>query len=237
MDDKPENLLSHIIALRKVLVNSCFAIFIAMILAFIFIDQITEFVAAPLLKALAAYNKSSNLIYTSITELFSLQLKLSFYTSLAVCFPYILYQFWTFIKPGLKQKEIDISKKFILLATGFFFAGMTFAFYIVIPNIFKVFLTNVTNVDFLPRISENISFIIVLMISFGISFQLPILIYILDRLKILRISTLRKLWREIILAIVVLSALITPPDPMSMAFLAAPLIILYFLSLVFCSFL
>lgn len=237
MEDKPENLLSHIIALRKVIVNSCFAVLIAMIFVFIFIDQITEFISYPLIYAINNYGKSQNLIYTSVSELFSLQLKLSFYTSLAICFPYILYEFWKFIKPGLKEKEIKISKKFILLASGFFFIGVLFAFYIVIPNIFRIFLSNDSNFEFLPRISENISFIIVLMLSFGISFQLPILIYILDKLRILRITTLRKLWREIILVIVVLSALITPPDAMSMLLLAGPLIILYFLSLIFCRFL
>lgn len=114
MADKPENLLTHIIALRKVIVNSCFAILIVMIVAFIFIDQITEFLSYPLLNAIAKFGKSQNLVYTSVTELFSLQLKLSFYAALAICFPYILYEFWKFIKPGLKEKEVAISKKFIL---------------------------------------------------------------------------------------------------------------------------
>lgn len=237
MADKPENLFTHIIALRKVIVNSCFAILITMIVTFIFIDQITEFLSYPLLSAIAKFGKSQNLIYTSVSELFSLQLKLSLYTALAICFPYILYEFWKFIKPGLKEKEIAISKKLILLTSGFFFIGMSFAFYIVIPNVFKIFLNTDSTFEFLPRISENISFIIVLMISFGLSFQLPILIYVLDRLRIFSIKTLEKLWREIILAIIVLSALITPPDAVSMALLAVPLIILYFLSLLFCRFL
>lgn len=237
MADKPENLLTHIIALRKVIINSCFAVFIAMVIAFIFIDQITEFISYPLLNAITSFKRSPNLIYTSITELFSLQLKLSFYTSIAVCFPYIIYQFWKFIKPGLKKNEIKVSKKFIFLTSGFFFTGMFFAFYIVIPNVFKVFLNIDTPFVFLPRISENISFIVVLMISFGLSFQLPIFIYVLNKLRILRISTLRKLWREVILVIIVLSAILTPPDAVSMALLALPLIILYLLSLLFCRFL
>jgi len=237
MADKPENLLTHIIALRKVIINSCFAVFAAMVVAFIFIDKITEFISYPLLNTITSFKRSPNLIYTSITELFSLQLKLSFYTSIAVCFPYIIYQFWKFIKPGLKKNEIEISKKFIFLTSGFFFTGMFFAFYIVIPNVFKAFLNIDTPFEFLPRISENISFIVVLMISFGLSFQLPIFIYVLNKLRILRISTLRKLWREVILVIIVLSAILTPPDAVSMALLALPLIILYLLSLLFCRFL
>lgn len=237
MTDKPENVLTHIIALRKVVLNSCFAVFIVMIVTFLFNDEILKFISSPLSDVLSKYGNSQNLIYTSITEIFSLQLKLSFYSAFAICFPYILNQIWEFIKPGLKKNEIDVTKKFTLLASIFFFSGVIFAFYVVIPNIFKLFLNYDSTLTFFPKISENISFIIVLMISFGLSFQLPILIYVLDKVKILRLSTLSKLWREVILGIVIISALITPPDAISMALLAVPLILLYFLSLFFCRFL
>lgn len=234
MSDEPKTILRHIIELREVLLRSSIAILIMMIISFLFIDEIFDFVSLPLMKAIDLSGKDCKLIYTSVSEIFSTHLKLSFYTGLSVCFPYISFQIWKFIKPGLRENEAGISRKFLFISIGLFIMGGIFAFCFVIPSVFSVFINTQTSAEFMPRISENVSFIMILIFSFGLSFQLPIVIYCLDRFGILRLSTIRKLWREVILAIVVLSAIITPPDAVSMAFLATPLIVLYFLSLVFC---
>lgn len=233
--DEPKNLLRHILELRETLVKSAFAILIGMVISFLFIDEILEFISTPLVKILKESGKNYKMIYTSITEIFSTHLKISFYSALSITFPYVLFQFWKFIKPGLRGKEIYLSKKLFVCSLLLFLFGGLFAFYIVIPNIFYIFINNpLMSAEFLPKLSENISFITILVLSFGISFQLPILIYSLDKFKILRVTTIAQLWREVILAIVILSAIITPPDAMSMVFLALPLILLYFLSILFC---
>ncbi len=234
MNDEPKTILRHIIDLREVLVKSSFAILICMIISFLFIDEIFDFISLPLIKIINKSGKDCKIIYTSVSEIFSTHLKLSFYTALSVCFPYITFQIWKFIKPGLRDSEAKFSKKFLFISAGLFIIGGTFAFCLVIPSVFSVLINTQTSAQFMPKISENVSFIIVMMISFGMSFQLPIIIYCLNKFKILRLSTIQKLWREVILAIVVLSAIITPPDAISMAFLATPLIALYFLSLVIC---
>jgi sec-independent protein translocase protein TatC len=128
-----------------------------------------------------------------------------------------------------------VVSKTIFTALVLFAAGVVFAFYIVIPNIFAMFIASNADVaEFLPRIGENVSFIILLMFVFGLSFQIPLLVVVLDKLSIIKVGTIAKLWREVILAIVVLAAIVTPPDAFSMFFLAAPLIVLFIASIVVC---
>jgi sec-independent protein translocase protein TatC len=123
----------------------------------------------------------------------------------------------------------------MFITVALFMAGAAFAFYVVIPYIFELFIeSNARYAEFLPKIGDNISFIVIVMFSFGLSFQTPLLIIALDRLKILRVQTIQKLWREVILAIIVISAIITPPDAFSMFFLAAPLIALFGISILIC---
>jgi sec-independent protein translocase protein TatC len=207
-----------------------------MVLCYLVIDSIFDFVASPLTEILKSIDgQPSKLVYTSISEIFSTHLRIAFYSSLTLCFPYIILQFWKFIRPALSENENKIIIRIIFAASILFIIGAAFAFYIVIPNLFTMFIKHNSNyADFLPKIGENMSFIILLMFVFGLSFQMPLLILALDRLKILRVSTMKKLWREVILAIVILSAIVTPPDAFSMFFLATPLILLFIISVLIC---
>ena len=235
MKDNPKSLIEHVIELRGVLVNSSFAILLSMIACYIFIDEIFNFVSKPLFETLRLSHLPEKIIYTSVTEIFTTHMKLAFYTSILICFPYICWQFWKFVSPGLFEHELKMATRIISIAPILFAFGAAFAFYVVIPNVLLALLGNPSSSQqFLPKMSENISFILIMMLSFGISFQMPLAIFVLDKYKILRAKTLQKLWREVILAIIIVSAIITPPDVFSMAFLAAPLIVLYFASLLFC---
>lgn len=228
-NDRPKSLFEHIIDLREVFVKSAFAILIGMTLSYIFIDEIFKFLSHPL--------KDQKLIYTSVSEIFSTHLRIAFYSALVICFPYIMWQIWRFIRPGLFENETKTAIRIMFISPILFAIGASFAFFIVVPNIFEMFIMANQNIaEFMPKTSENISFIILLMLSFGLSFQMPLVVFFLDRLNILKVQTLQKLWREVILAIVIISAIITPPDAFSMAFLAVPLIFLYIISLFFCKF-
>jgi sec-independent protein translocase protein TatC len=232
MNDEPKPIMAHILALRNVLVRSLFAIIIVMAICGSFAEEIFKFISRPLLIALDSLNYKTDLIYTSVTELFSMYLKLTFYTSLFVCFPYILWQIWKFMGPALLKNESKIALKIMIISPILFIIGATFAFYILIPIIISTLISHNSNfANFVPKVNENISFILTTMLSFGISFQLPLIIFILDKFQILRIATVKKLWREVIITIVLISALLTPPDALSMIFLAAPLICVYLISI------
>jgi sec-independent protein translocase protein TatC len=206
-----------------------------MVLCYLTIDSIFDFITKPLTEILKSSGQSGKLIYTSISEIFSTHLRIAFYSSLTLCFPYIILQFWKFVRPALADHENKVIIRIIFAASILFVAGSAFAFYIVIPHLFAMFIEHNSNfANFLPRIGENVSFIILLVFVFGLSFQMPLLILALDRLKILRVSTMKKLWREVILVIVVLSAIVTPPDAFSMFFLATPLILLFIISILIC---
>lgn len=235
MNDEPKSLLSHIIALRSVLINSFFAIVIVMAVCFQFVDQILDFILTPLAIALKNGGFVKNYIYTSISEMFSLHLRISFYSSVFLCFPYIAYQIWSFLKPALTEKEFKIASKIFVLSPVMFLIGVCLAFYFVIPNIISALINEAKQTaEFLPKLSENVSFIMRFLLLFGLGFEMPLVILFLDRLNILKIQTIKKLWREVVILIVTVSAIITPPDAFSMISLMVPLILLYVLSIVFC---
>jgi sec-independent protein translocase protein TatC len=235
MNDNPKTVFRHIIELRAIVLNSAFAVMVAMILCFFTIEPIFNFLASPLVEVLKSTGKNGKLVYTSVAEIFSTNLRVAFYSALTLCFPYIAFQFWKFISPALSENEIKVISKAIFAALVLFIAGIMFAFYIVIPHIFTMFIISNSNfAEFLPKIGENVSFIILLMLIFGLSFQLPLLVIVLDKFQIIKLDTVTKLWREIILAIVVLAAIVTPPDVFSMFFLAAPLIALFVFSIIVC---
>ncbi|MDR0640118.1 MAG: twin-arginine translocase subunit TatC [Holosporales bacterium] len=237
MNDRPKTVFEHIIELRSVLINSSFAILVAMIVCYIFINEIFVFLSKPLINSLRYCHQFHALVYSSISEIFSTHLRIAFYTSLFLCFPYILHQVWTFISPALTLQESSIIQRILATTVILFMLGAAFAFYVVIPYVFDFFIkSNAHHAEFLPKIGDNVSFIVILMFAFGLSFQMPILVIALDRLKILRIQTIQKLWREVILAIIVFAAIITPPDAFSMFFLAAPLIALFGISILVCRF-
>lgn len=234
--DNPKTLMEHIIDLRSVIFHSFVFIIFCMILSGIFIDDITNFILSPIIKFIP---KSTKVVYTSITEPFTTHMRITFYTSLFFSFPYIMFEIWKFIRPALTQKETYYIKYIMISSHILFILGSIFAFYIVVPNIIS-FLTSSSEsgnnfMQFLPKMSENVSFILILILSFGLSFQIPIVMILLDRLHIVSIQIQKRVWREFVMCIVILSAIITPPDAFSMILLSVPLISLYFVSIFICS--
>ncbi|MDR1476453.1 MAG: twin-arginine translocase subunit TatC [Holosporales bacterium] len=237
MNDRPKSVFEHLVELRPCIVNSAYSILISMIVCYVGIDSIFDFITYPLTVILKTMGKTDKLVYTSVSEIFSTHLRIAFYSSLTLCFPYISFEFWKFLKPALSKDEIKKIMRTVFAASILFVIGAAFAYYIAIPNIFMLFMkNNLPIANFLPKIGENVSFIVLLMFVFGLSFQMPLLILSLDRLKILRVSTIQKLWREVILVIVIVAAIVTPPDAFSMFFLAAPLILLFIISILVCKF-
>jgi sec-independent protein translocase protein TatC len=164
----------------------------------------------------------------------TVELRVSFYTALLISVPFIMNRVWSFVKPGLKKKETIAVKRGAITSVILFITGAIFAYYIVVPNVIRILvgmIKSTPNIVFMPKVGENVSFVIIMLLSFGISFQLPIIMILCDKLKIISAKKQRKMWREYITCTVIVAALITPPDAISMLLLACPLIFLYFFTI------
>ncbi len=230
-EDTPKTLVEHILELRTVLLNSVLYVFGGMVFAVLCSQQIFDFLMMPLRKIM---KQGSGIVYTSITEPIATELKVAFYTSILLSFPFIVRELWKFVRPGLKPIEISIVKKYCWLSVVLFLSGAVFAYYCVVPNVIEaIFHWSLSSMaTFLPKMSENISFVLVLIMAFGFSFQIPIVMLVLDKLQVISFVQQKKVWREYIICIMIISAIITPPDVLSMLLLAFPLIFWYGMTLI-----
>lgn len=174
------------------------------------------------------------LISTSLTGQFMAALNLSFWTGLAIALPLILTQVWAFIAPGLYAHERRWAVPFIVGAGAAFAAGVTFGYLFVLPAMVRFFLDFLAGqVQAMPDVSQYIGMVVTFLVAFGLAFELPILAVVLTRIGLVNHQMLRSGWRFAIVGILILSALITPtPDPGTMLLVAAPLYVLYELSIV-----
>lgn len=222
--ENPEDLLVHLDALRKHLLRSVLVLGIATSLAFIFNRQILEFLSRPL------EGGFESLTAIDVTEPIGTVMRVSLMTGFAIAFPYLALEAWLFIAPGLKKRSRTYGLIAIPIVVIFFLGGMAFAYYVMLPTALP-FLLNFMGINTIPRPSSYIKFVTGIMFWLGIAFEFPIVIFILSSLGFVSAKMLIQQWRLAIVCIAVISALITPTvDPVNMALVMGPLIVLYFLS-------
>ncbi|MCL2348278.1 MAG: twin-arginine translocase subunit TatC [Planctomycetaceae bacterium] len=172
----------------------------------------------------------------SAQEMFSIWLKASFVVGLLLSSPGIFWSIWTFIGAGLYPHERRHVYVFLPISLGLFIAGMLLAFFVVFQFVldFLFMFNRMLSVDPDPRISEWLNFALLLPIGFGLSFQLPLVMFFLERIGVFTIKTYLDKWRISVLVIVVLAIFLTPGDPYSMVLMALPLVILYFIGILMC---
>ena len=177
--------------------------------------------------------KNFSLIGTSPGEAFVLKLKLAFFAGILFSSPFIFYQVWKFISPGLLEKERKMIIPFLFVTTVFFLGGVVFAYKIILPIALSFFADEYTSLGIEPniKIGEYFSLVIQGILVFGVIFELPILFYLLGRFGLITSQDLIKYWRHSITGIFILSAILTPPDVISQCLMAIPMIILYVLSI------
>ena len=224
-----DDLKPHIAELRLRLAYSIGALIVAFFVAFYFYEPILEWMTLPLKKVLP---ENSNMIATGVPEVFFTAVKVSLFTGFLIALPFILYQFWLFISPGLYEHEKRYIWPFVFFASGMFFLGAAFAYYIVVPYGFA-FLVNFAEqiVTVAPKINEYVGFFTKIMIGFGIAFELPVITLFLALLGLVDDHTLKSFFKYAIILIFVLAALLTPPDVVTQLLMAIPLIILYGVSI------
>lgn len=222
--------LEHLEELRIRLIRSLLALVVGFAVCWGFADRLFLFITEPLRKAYP----DVQFIYTEATEGFMLYMKMSFFIGIFVAAPYILYQVWAFIAPGLYPHERGYAVPFILFGSLFFVFGGLFGHYILFPMTFE-FLGQYTagNMKFLPKVSEYYSFYSWFVLGLGAVFQLPVLIFVLARIGIVTAGFLLRQFKYACLASFVISAVITPSgDMVAQTVLAIPLIGLYAIGIV-----
>jgi len=217
--------LEHLEELRQRLVRSLLSLVVTFAICWGFAEQIFHFITEPLRRA----HPDIRLIYTAPTEAFMLYMKMSFFAGIFLAAPYILYQVWAFIAPGLYPHERHYAGPFIIFGSVFFIAGGLFGHYILFPMTFD-FLGQYGGQDmnFLPKISEYFGFYSWFLLGLGVVFQLPVLIFVLARIGIVTAGFLLRQFKYAFLASFVVSAVITPSgDVVTQTALAAPILGLY----------
>ncbi len=233
-----DELRPHLVELRKRLGLSVLSVFIAFIVAFTFHEQLLEWITAPLNEALAQVatlsKKAADGMVTThqVGGAFFVALKVSFFAGLLGALPFILYQVWLFIAPGLYSNEKKMILPFVVGGSVMFMIGILFAYYVVTPFGFQ-FLITFGSFLYTPliNIEDYVGFFTKIMMGFGIAFELPVFAYFLALLGLVTDKTLKDFFRYAVLIIFVVAALLTPPDVLTQLLMAAPLVILYGVSI------
>jgi len=224
-------LTEHLEDLRWGLLRSVIAIVIASSVCYYFSDAIFGFMVAPLRQNL---QPGQNLIGTSVTEAFFSELKVALAAGVLFSSPYIFYQVWRFVAPGLSGGEKKLVVPFVLCATLFFIGGAYFCYRIVLPVAFKYFIEQYTTMGVTPaiRIGEYFTFFFRMVLAFSVTFELPVFTFFLVRLGIWNYRLMISSFRYALIAIFVLAAMLTPtPDVINQSLLALPMLVLYVLSI------
>ncbi|MGJ0358833.1 twin-arginine translocase subunit TatC [Aliarcobacter cryaerophilus] len=224
-----DDLKPHIADLRKRLTISTITVVVMFFACFSFYEPILEWMMAPVKHALPV---GTSMIAVEIQETFFTAMKVAFFAGFIISLPVIFWQLWLFLAPGLYDHEKKLVVPFVFFATLMFLLGAAFAYYIVVPIGFD-FLIAFGNsvVSVLPSIGKYVGFFTKLMIGFGIAFELPVITFFLAKIGIVNDQMLKDFFRYAVVLIFIISAILTPPDVISQVLMAAPLLILYGVSI------
>ena len=219
----------HLEELRWRIVKCLIAIAVGFFITYSFSRQIFNLLTYPLISAMPEGGK---LIYTSLQEAFVTYLKVSFFSGIVLATPVIFYQIWKFVMPGLYENERRYVFSFVITACFFFLLGAGFAFFVVFPFGFKFFLSFSTDrIAALPSMKDYLNLCISLLLAFGFTFEMPVIMFFLAKMGLVNHQMLRRQRKYAILIISIVAALLTPPDVLSMALLGIPLWRLYEISI------
>ena len=233
-DDTQETFISHLIELRSRLLRSIVAVVVVLLCLFPFAKQIYAALAAPLLRVLPA---GSTMIATDVTGTFLVPLKVTLMVAFLFALPYVLYQMWAFVAPGLYQHEKRLALPVIFSSVFLFGVGMAFAYFIVFPIAFGFFAGYApVGVQMMTDIDKYLSFVLTMFIAFGITFEVPVVVVVLVWLGVVELAKLRAIRGYVIVGAFVVGAIFTPPDVLSQVMLAVPLWLLYELGLLIARF-
>jgi sec-independent protein translocase protein TatC len=225
-----KSLMGHFEELRKRLVVCAIAVAVCFAITYTFSGKLFEILAYPLKVNLPA---GDHLIYTNLPEMFFVYIKIALVAAVVLAAPFIFYQGWMFVVPGLHRQEKKYLLPFVLSSSLLFIGGALFGYFVVFPFGFKFFLGFSNEyIQALPSVKQYFSFSLKLLLGFGIVFELPVVAFFLSRLGLISVDFLRKQRKYAVLLIFIVAAILTPPDVMTQFMMAIPLLVLYEISVI-----
>ena len=234
MNDNEDSFMSHLIELRDRLIRALLSILIVFLCLFPWAKELYSLLAQPLLATLP---KGGQMIATDVVGVFLVPMKVALMVAFLVALPYVLYQVWAFVAPGLYAHEKRLALPLVAASAFLFFVGMAFAYFLVFPTVFG-FMARIApdGVAWMTDIEKYLSFVMSTFIAFGVTFEVPVVVVVLVRMGVVEIKTLKE-WRPyVIVGAFVIGAIFTPPDVISQLLLAIPLCLLYELGILLARF-
>ena len=225
-----ESFFSHLIELRTRLLRALISVGVVFVCLFPFAGDLYAILAQPLLVALP---KGGQMIATDVTTPFFVPMKVAMMAAFMIALPYVLYQIWAFIAPGLYAHERRLIAPLVAASTILFLCGMAFAYFLVFPVVFG-FVTSVApqGVAVMTDINKYLDFVLTLFVAFGITFEVPVVVVVLVTMGMVSVEKLREIRPYVVVGAFVIGAIFTPPDVVSQIMLAVPLWLLYELGIV-----
>lgn len=224
-----ESFISHLIELRNRLLRAVIGWLVAFVALFPFADKLYSLLAAPLLSKLP---QGAQMIATAVTTPFFVPMKVTMLTAFLIALPWMIYQCWAFIAPGLYAHEKRLIRPLLASAMILFFVGMAFAYFVVFPVVFSFLVGSAPQgVTVMTDIAEYLDFVIGLFVAFGFAFEVPVAVVLMALMGWVTLAQLKESRSYVIVGAFVLGAIFTPPDIVSQCMLALPLWFLYELGL------
>lgn len=234
MDQQEESFLSHLFELRDRLIRALLSIGIVFVCLFPWAKELYALLAQPLLTKLPL---GGQMIATDVVGVFLVPMKVALMVAFLIALPYVLYQVWAFVAPGLYAHEKRLALPLVAASVILFFTGMAFAYFLVFPTVFG-FMSKIApeGVAWMTDIEKYLSFVMSTFVAFGVTFEVPVVVIILVKMRIVELATLKE-WRPyVIVGAFVVGAIFTPPDVISQLMLAIPLCLLYELGMLMARF-
>lgn len=219
------SLISHLVELRDRLLRAVIAIGVLFLPCALYSNQLFTLIATPLMEKMPA---GTSMIATTLVAPFMAPLKLALFIAVFLAMPYVLYQAWAFVAPGLYKHEKNFAVPLVVSSIVLFYAGAAFAHFVVFPLMFAFLTTTApAGVQVMTDMANYLDFVLLLYFAFGIAFEIPVATVLLAATGMVRIETMTKNRGYVVLGIFIVAAFLTPPDAISQSFMAVPMYLLY----------
>lgn len=229
--DEPEEklaegtLISHLLELRDRIIRAMIGVGVVCIPCIMYSNPIFTYISEPLRAKLP---QGSQVVATGVWSPFTTPFKLSFFVALFIAIPYVIYQAWAFVAPGLYRHEKRFAVPLLISAIVLFYVGIAFAYYIVFPVMFAFFAAQTPmGVSLMPDINQYLDFVLTMFFCFGLAFEVPVAVVLLVLMQVVQLESLQRHRKYVFLGCFVVAAFLTPPDMMSQTSLAIPMYVLY----------
>ncbi len=222
---EPDSFLSHLVELRDRLVRMLIVVIIIFVCLFPWASNLFDLFAHPMMRALP---EGTRMLATGVTTPFLIPVKVAMLAAVAIALPYLLYQVWSFVAPGLYLHEKRFILPLVAASTLLFFAGVAFCYFFVFGVVFKfIYGIAPASITVAPDIENYFNFVIGMFLAFGVTFEVPIVVILLVRMGFVTVAKLREIRPYVIVGAFIVAAVVTPPDVLSQVMLAVPILVLY----------